>query len=509
MDKRANKKLIKPIVYSQHGQQKKMSEQQVLEQLRQLANSNPLLALSESNKIQANNPQAEKVRAFYYQSLIDLELKQELITATEQKLGKQPRDKLALSYKAHALRLLGQVEAASLILEKLLKLSPNDSQALNSLATAVKELGDFGRADQLLERALIIQPNYGKAYWNRSDISTTPEKDLAQINKLLETGQVPKEEQHYLHFSAYRMFEKEGQPEKAFHHLQQGNRLKLKSLGYSVNHDLQIDADIRNTFTNHFFDTHQPFKGPSISPIFIFGMPRSGTTLVEQIIASHSMVQGGNELSALGDATREVQRRYRLNGAFPKWLTQLPNSGWGEIGAVYDRLTEPLKGDKSYLTDKALLNYKTIGLIKMCLPNAKLIQVDRNPMDVCFGCYRQLFSNGLKFSYSFEDLAKTYASYQQMMDHWHRVLPGFVLKIKYEDLVVNPEIQIKSILNFCGLEPEQACFEPHKTRRTVRTLSATQVREPIFKSGVNRWLSYADQLEPLKALLSEHDISIN
>lgn len=505
MSNKARKKNAKPVIVNRNGKSQQLPESLVLEQLKQLSARNPFMALTESNRIQTNNPHAEQIRAFYYQTLSDMEMKQELLLATEQKLAKSPRDKLALSYRAHVLRLSGNIEAACALLEKVVKITPNDAQAVNSLATAVKEMGDFERADQLLHRAIALKPGYGKAYWNNSDISSSPEKDLADITDLLNRKNIADEDLHYLHFSAYRMLEKKGEFANAFHHLQAGNQLKLKQLNYSVEQDLKIDKAIRQLFTEQFIGSQKVSGQPLKSPIFIFGMPRSGTTLVEQILASHSQVQGGNELSALGDATREIQRRYQLKGEFPTWLGTLPDTGWAEIGESYKKLTRPIIQEKPYLTDKALLNYKTVGLIRLSLPNAKLIQVDRNPMDVCFGCYRQLFSNGLKFSYSFEDLAKTYLGYQQLMDHWHQVLPGFVYKIKYEDLVNSPQSQIQSILEFCNLEPEAACFESHKTKRTVRTLSATQVREPIFKHGVNRWLSYETQLEPLKELLNTQD----
>lgn len=505
--KKKPQKPPKPVLIYQHGKAQKLPEVQVLALLENLIETNTLVALQTISKVQADNPHAERIRGRYYQLLCDLELKQELLESTETKLSKQPRDKLALSYLAHGLRLSGKVEEAAKVLEKLLKLAPSDTVTINSLASAVKELGDFERADNLLDRAIKISPSYGKAFWNRSDISQNPEQDLEKIKQLLASKKIPETEQHYLHFSAYRLLEKNKKLDQAFEHLRKGNQLKRKTLNYKIEDDLRIDAGICSLFTADFIESKQTETASQAAPFFIFGMPRSGTTLVEQIIASHSQVQGGNELSALGDATRQVQRQYRLAGEFPDWLKKLPDSGWQEIGTNYLTLTNPLKNGKTYLTDKALLNYKTAGLIKICLPNAKLIQVDRNPMDLCFGCYRQLFNEGLKFSYDFEDLARMYASYQNLMDHWNKVLPGFVLRVKYEELVKSPQEQIQSILDFCGLTPEPACFEPHKTERTVRTLSATQVREPIFARGINRWKAYEEQLQPLRAALAKQGIT--
>ena len=509
MKSKAQKVTTKPVAILQNGQLRKWSEAQTLAWLKQIASKDLPAAMRQSQKIQAENTHAEMVRAFFYRALADLELKQKLIEATDEKLARQPRDKLALSYKAHALRLSGQIEEAAEVLKKLLKIAPSDPQVLNSLASAVKELGDFGEAEKLLDRATKIRPDYGKAFWNKSDISSTPEQDLDQINEVLKTSKVPETERYYFHFTAYRLLEKKGDILSAFEHLDKGNRLKHQTQQYSIENDLKIDANIRQVFDKTFIESQQGNGNQSESPIFIFGMPRSGTTLVEQIIASHSLVHGGNELSALGDSTREAQRKYRLSGEFPDWLEKLPKTAWSEIGDAYLRLTDSLKGDKNHLTDKALLNYKTVGLIHLCLPNAKLIYVKRNPMDVCFGCYRQLFSEGLKFSYHFDDLAKIYASHQRLMDHWNQILPGFVLNIKYEELVGDSKHQIQSILDFCKLEAETSCFEPHKTRRIVRTLSASQVRSPIFKAGINRWMTYESQLESLKRALAEQGIDVN
>lgn len=508
MNKSAKKSAPKSLRIERNGQLHTLSEANAIDWLRSLNLQNPASALQQCRKALQQNPQAGRLRAYYYQCLCDQELKQELLSETESMLTKSPRDKLALSYRAHALRLVGQVEEAATLLEKLLKLSPADHIAINSLATAVKELGDFSRAEALFDRAIAIKPAYSKAYWNKSDISSTPDKDLAHISELLSSPKTPDSERHHLHFSAYRMHERLGQYKEAFTHLQQGNSIKLASLGYSTETDLRIDSGIRNYFSRELIESKRGVDRSTIAPIFIFGMPRSGTTLVEQIVASHSWVKGGNELSTLGDATREIQKRYRLSGDFPSWLNGLPDSGWRDLGDVYDALTKPLRGDKPVLSDKALLNYKTVGLIHLSLPQAKLIQVDRNPMDLCFGCYRQLFNEGLKFSYDFDHLAKIYASYQKLMAHWDEVLPGYVLRVKYEDLVGNPQEQIQSILDFCELPGQPSCFEPHKTRRTVRTLSAAQVREPISTAGVDRWQTYAEYLVPLKKALLENGIQI-
>lgn len=496
------------IKIEKNGVTKTLPSAEVLASLKALSSTNMVMALAQAREIHEKNPQSEAIQSLYYQTLCDMELKQELLDATKIKLEKQPRDKVALSYLAHGLRLSGRVEEAKPLLEKLLKLSPGDPSALNSLGTAMKELGDFSAAKSYFDRAIKINPSYGKAYWNRSDIAELSSDQLSEIEAAISSARTLENEKHYLHFSAYRGYEKIGELDNAFEHLSKANAQKRKLLNYNVEEDLKIDQGIQTLFTEEFIRSRSSCGLDTFSPVFIFGMPRSGTTLVEQILASHSMVTGGNELSALGDATRSAQRSLRLQGGFPSWLSEMPDQGWLHIGNEYQRLVSELNIKTPHFTDKALLNYKAVGLIKVALPKAKLIQVDRNPMDLLFGCYRQLFNEGLRYSYDFEELAANYASYQRLMDHWDKLLPGFVVRINYEDLVENPKKEIEKLLNLCGLNSEAKCLEPHKTQRTVRTLSAAQVRQPIFTSGLNRWKKYERHLAPLKQALINQGISV-
>ena len=353
-----------------------------------------------------------------------------------------------------------------------------------------------------------LKPDYGVAFWNKSDISHSQEEDLANIKKALTKVSDPANA-HYFHFCAYRLLEKKGEYEEAFAHLKTANEQKRSTVDYNIEADLAIDQAIRQTFTPDFMQKHTGAGFEELEPLFIFGMPRSGTTLVEQIVASHSSIIGADELSALGDATREIQRKYRLSGQFPHTLKNLPQNGWREIGESYSRLTEPLREGQIRFTDKALLNFKTAGFIRLCLPRAKLILVERNPMDLGFGCYRQLFSQGLRFSYNFDDLAQYYASFRKLADHWGELLGEKILRIRYEELVADPETEIRKILAHCDLSEEPACFTPHKTKRSVRTLSASQVREPISTKSIGRWRQYETQLKPLEDAFAKHGIDIN
>jgi hypothetical protein len=230
------------------------------------------------------------------------------------------------------------------------------------------------------------------------------------------------------------------------------------------------------------------------------GMPRSGTTLVEQIIASHSQVAGGDEYTALSNAIMRAQRHSQYSGSLEQWLRTLDSRDWARIGGYYEDNMRFVRGDKKVYTDKNLFNHRAIGIIKASLPNAKIIVVDRHAMDVGFGCFRQLFGgDGAKFSYRFDELAAMLASYNALMRYWQSVTDGLLMTVKYEELVTKPKATIENILDFCGLRVEQQCFDFHTTQRTIKTLSSAQVRQPIFQSGLGRWKQYEQQLQPLIA----------
>ncbi len=498
----------KPVLVPQNGKPRPLSDEQAAAWLHTLARQMPAAALQQGRQVLDQNPGSLRFRGAFYQLLCDQEMKSELIELTSAYLKKQPRDSLALTYLSHGLRLCGRMAEAASWLEKLYKLNPADPVTLNSLGSAYKSLGDFEQAEKLLSRAIAIKPDYGVAYWNKSDISHTETEDLDTIQQVLPRVSDPANA-HYFHFCAYRLLEKQGAYEQAFDHLKTANEQKRATMDYRVEADLAIDDAIRETFTPEFMQQHAGQGYEALEPIFIFGMPRSGTTLVEQIVASHPDIIGADELSALGDATREIQRKYRIGGQFPQTLEALPASGWREIGEAYTRLTEPLREGQRRFTDKALLNFKTAGFIRLCLPNAKLILVERNPMDLGFGCYRQLFSQGLRFSYDFDELAQYYASFRKLARHWETLLGDNLLRIKYEALAENPEPEIRKILAHCHLSEAPSCFNPHETQRAVRTLSASQVREPISTKSIGRWKRYETQLQPLQQAFSKYGVNTN
>ena len=464
-------------------------------------------SLAYVQEILKDNPWAEQLREYFYQRLLTLSLNHELIEKSCEYLKKKPRDKLSLSYYAAAMRAEGNVERAIPYLEKLYKLQPNDPITINALGSALKDLGHFKRADKLFDKALILAPRYGKPLWNRSDITQDPSKDLQRIDFQLSNNSNKPNEKYHAHFAGYRIQESRGNYGNAFRHLEEGNLNKRETLKYNILEDQEIERSLTNILNSDFIKSHTGVGNNSAAPIFIVGFPRSGTTLVEQIISSHSEVKGLGEIPFFVNSTVQVKNKYRLRGSLSEWLPRLGDHAWKEIGDVYLQKIEKISGEKTRFTDKALLNYRAIGIIRLCLPNAKIIHIDRNAMDVCFGCYRQLFNENWKFTYAFDELAAAYASYQTTMSQWRKLFPSFLMRISYEDLIKNFDKSVSDIISFCELEYETACQNPHENQRVVTTLSASQVRQPVFKSGINRWRMYEEYLTPLQEALTRQGIN--
>jgi tetratricopeptide (TPR) repeat protein len=506
MKKKNKASSIKSIAINHNGKVINVTELEATSWLKGLA---PNLALQQAKDLHNKYPRAEKIQEFYYHLLLGHGLHNDVIQAASSILAKQPRNKTALFWKAHIFRLSGRENEAKDLLEKIIKHSPADIRVLNTLGSLYKDLGNFNQANDILTRVNRIDPTYGKAYWNRSDITSDIDNEIKNIEKTLASNSIASSDLHFLHFSAYRLYEKKGQHKQAFEHLMKGNAHKRKLLNYTVDNDLKMDISIANFFNADYFKDKNNSASNHYAPIFIVGFPRSGTTLIEQVLASHSQVSGGDELPAMAEATIYTQHQQQLAGHFPDWLSAISSTGLNTLAETYWNKTAAIRGDKQTHTDKNLLNYKSIGLIAKVFPNAKIIALKREPLDVCFGCYRQLFAtDNMPFCYDFKDLAKSYSSYLKLMDHWQDVLPGFIKTINYENFISDTNNQIDELLAFCELKKEQPCYEFYKTQRTVKTLSSAQVRQPIFNNGVQRWKKYEQNLSGLIDALSTENIDV-
>jgi tetratricopeptide (TPR) repeat protein len=489
---------IKPIVYSQDGVRKEISEDRAMAILEGVADQDMQHALGLYLKLCNANPHAQRLLWAFYSTLFDMFMFEELLAATNARLEKLPHCGVSMSWKIDALQHLFRNEEAIAFLNEVDQTNPGDPVIKNTLGTFYKDVGDFERAQACFDRAIELNANYAPPHWHRSELSVDPAADLAKVQSVIAAAKVPEEQFYFLHFAAYRHCEKLGDTNGAFGHLLAANAMKRRTFDYDVRLETTIDNSARQIFTAEMLASLTPDSINALRPVFIMGMPRSGTTLVEQIIASHSEVAGGDEYTALSNAIMRAQRQSHFAGSIDQWLRTRDSSDWARVGSHYEHNMRFIRGDKKVFTDKNLFNHRAIGIIKASLPNARIIVVDRNPMDVGFGCFRQLFGgDGAKFSYRFDELAAFLVSYNSLIDYWESVTEDLILRVKYEELVADPKRLIEKILDFCGLGLEESCFDFHKTERTVKTLSASQVRQPIFRQGVGRWRQYESQLKPL------------
>lgn len=502
------KTTVKPIVYSQDGVRKEISEDRALEILEGVADQDMQHALGLYLKLCNVNPHAQRLLWKFYSTLLDMFMFEELLGVTNARLERLPHCGVSISWKINALQHMFRNEEVIAYLKEIDQSNPNDPVIKNSLGTFYKDVGHFERAKACFDHAIDLNPNYAPPHWHRSELSVDPATDLAKVQSVLAAAKAPEEQSYYLHFAAYRYCEALGNTNEAFEHLLTANAMKRRTYDYDVRFETDIDSSVKQIFTAEMLASLTPESSNELRPIFIMGMPRSGTTLVEQMIASHSEVAGGDEYTALSNAIMRAQRKSKFFGPINQWLSTRGVDDWARIGSYYEQNMRFIRGDKKVFTDKNLFNHRAIGIIKASLPNAKIIFVDRNSMDVGFGCFRQLFGgDGAKFSYRFDELAAQLASYNSLIDYWESVADGLILRVKYEELVADPKRLIKDMLSFCKLSVEENCFDFHKTERAVKTLSAAQVRQPIFSQGVGRWKQYESQLKPLMVEFEKHGVA--
>jgi hypothetical protein len=262
-----------------------------------------------------------------------------------------------------------------------------------------------------------------------------------------------------------------------------------------------LNERIRDVFDAEFLAGHAGRGDPDPAPIFVVGLPRSGSTLIEQILASHSLVEATHELPEVGRLIQQLNRERRDRVAYPEAVRDLADDAWAALGRSYLARSRQYRGNAPRFVDKNPNNFASIGLLSLILPNAKFINARRHPLDTCLSCYRQLFARGQPFTYDLVELGEYYLQYDRMMAHWHAVLPERVLDVQYEAVVADQGRQTRRLLEFCGLPWEDACLRYHETQRAIRTASSEQVRLPIYTTSIGTWRNYARELERLIEIL--------
>ena len=399
-------------------------------------------------------------------------------------------------------RLMRQEDALAAF-EQAALLNPEEVRLPLSIGHLNKTLGRRSACEQAYKRCLEMRPGFGEAYWSLADLKNYvfSDAEIACMQSFLKGEDGNDEDQAHLHFALGRAFEHQKDYPTAFDHYATGNRRRRKTVPFEIEAFENKTRRVRECFDPAFFAARSGCGYPDPSPIFIVGLPRSGSTLVEQILASHSCIEGTFELPNLLTIVREFDHADAAHDAYPEIVCTASPEHLGNLGRRYIEETAPLRGARPYFIDKMPNNFSHVGLIQAILPRAVVIDVRRHPMDACFSTFKQHFAEGQSFSYDLEDLGRYYRCYLSLMDHWDEVLPGKVLLLQYEQLIREPEAQIRRLLSHCSLAFEPGCLSFHESKRPVRTASAEQVRQPLYTSGVGYWRHFEAQLAPLRRAL--------
>ncbi len=398
--------------------------------------------------------------------------------------------------------------------DSALAIAPDHVGALCGKGNVCRTIGDQDGAIAAYQRSIKANPLHAEAYWSLANLKTFRFED-SEVDDMLELvgdERIPPEGQVQLSNALGLDFDGRKEYERAFEFIDRGNKLRREQEFYDrVQNEEMTDMSIE-AFTQQFLEDNIGHGDPDPAPIFIVGLPRSGSTLIEQILSSHSMVDGTHELRDLALTIRSNRRMSGPGARYPTSVANIDEDGFKSLGSESIERTRRHRGDRPFFTDKNPNNHVHVGFLHLILPNAKIINARRHPIDSCFGSYKQLFAQGQPFSYDLVELGEHYLQYQRLMDHWHDVLPGKVLDVQYEEVVADLEGQVRRILEYCNLGWEESCLRFHETSRPVKSASSEQVRRPIYSSAVNTWRHYEphlgaliEVLEPLLAKLPESD----
>ena len=410
----------------------------------------------------------------------------------------------------HALTLvgLGQHQQALELYRDLLAGAVQPADLHLSIAHSLKTLGATEAAIAEYRAAANARPGYGEAYWSLANLKTYrfPGEEIERMRAAEAAAATATVDRYHLCFALGKALEDQGEFAESFEYYSRGNALKRAASGYDAQ-QLETGARLqREVCTRALFARHAGSGSPAVDPIFIVGLPRAGSTLIEQILSSHSAVEGTQELADLPRMVNGLQGREgpHRQAAYPRILTRLTGEDCRRLGEQYLRDTRAYRATaRLRFIDKMPNNFRHIGLIQLILPRATVIDVRREPLACCFSNFKQLFAQGQAFTYGLEDIARYYRNYLELMRHWDEVLPGRVLRVHYEDVVDDLEGSVRRLLDHCGLELEPACLAFHRTARSVRTPSSEQVRQPIYRDGLEQWRHYERWLAPLREALGD------
>lgn len=418
-------------------------------------------------------------------------------------IDKDPDHVEALTTLGQILHETDRYDEAIAVLERALKKDGASAETLNFYGVALKSVGRLDEAREHILKALSLNDSMYGIYANLNDLIDFSQglgADLfGRMDAIMETVSNPEAEPYLpLHFAYAKALEDRGEHERALSHYIVGGRMKRAQLSYDEEETFGFFDSIRATFSKEVFN-NRTFAGlDDARPVFIVGMPRSGSTLVEQILASHPAVFGAGEVKHLHAAMGRLRDRFPSLPKYPELVRKAAPAQLEIVARTYREALVAGAGSATRITDKLLTNYFFVGLINLLFPNAKVIHTRRNPIDTCLSGFTKLFKDDMPHSYDLGEIGRYYCKYSELMDHWENVLPeGFMTTVTYEDVVANTEQEAKRLIEFLGLKWDERCLDFHKSDRPVKTASVAQVRRPIYKSAVERWKKYGDGLQPL------------
>jgi tetratricopeptide (TPR) repeat protein len=424
----------------------------------------------------------------------------EAIDELDQLLDENPDDLGNSNLKAAASSRIGDYEEAVALYEAVLKAQPLQEKIWMSYGHVLKTVGRRDDCIVAYRRALALKPSFGEVWWSLANIKTVlfSDDDLSAMEDALARSDLVEVDRFHIDFALGKAFEDRGNWTQAYGHYDAGNKLRRKNLDYDADNQSRQVARHLGALTPAFFAARAEGGCQALDPIFVVGMPRAGSTLIEQILSCHSMVEGTQELHDIGKIAGELAQ----TGTPLEALANLSPAERSRLGEGYLSQTQiNRKTGKPFFVDKMPNNWLHVGLIHLILPNAKIIDARRHPMDCCFSNFRQHFARGQAFSYSLEDVGRYYVDYVTLMKGIDETLPGRVHRVIHENLVEDTEAEVRALLRYLGLPFEEACLRFWQNDRAVQTPSAEQVRRPINRDGMDRWQAYEKWLDPLKSAL--------
>ncbi|MEH6702872.1 tetratricopeptide repeat-containing sulfotransferase family protein, partial [Parasphingorhabdus sp.] len=450
-------------------------------------------------------PDNIQVRIDYIQTLRKRQKFAEALNQSEFLYRRDPDNPVFQSLYAIESMQTGDYEQALELFEKVLQRLPDDPVTLTSRGHALKTFGRHEEAVLSYQNAIESDPGHGDAYYGLANLKTYSfgDEELRQMEVQEQGNRLSYQNRIHICFALGKAYEDRKDYDRSFAHYDRGNQLKRVQSRYDANQMTgELDSQI-TACTAALFEKQSDKGCDAPDPIFILGLPRAGSTLLEQILASHSQIDGTLELPNILSLAHRLRRAKQASNdsLYPENLYDLEADQLQAIGQEYIESTRIHRKGAPFFIDKMPNNFRHIGLIKLILPNAKIIDARREPMACCFSGFKQLFAEGQEFTYGLEEIGQYYGDYVRLMEHWDSVLPGAVLRVQHEDVLDDLDGQVHRMLDYLGLPFEQACIDFHQTERAVRTASSEQVRQPITKASVDLWRHYQSHLQPLKDAL--------